>query len=339
MKQVLEKRIKQSLVMSLFVVTTYWGFSQQEPTLSQYMLSTYDYNAGYAGLSNTLNATIFYRQQWIGMRGAVSAETGKKSSLSPYNAHAIAEMPIKFLHGGIGLEVSTTTAAQFSDVFIKVGYAYHLQTSFGVIGMGVRAQFCNKTIDWASFTPEQSSDPVITGKTKENNSAFLADAGIGFYLKGNLNYNVGIAFNNIIASRKEDIGFSTMRNMVLSGGYSFTFPDMPKVEFSPVTRLTFILPGNDGRQKYYTGVYWDLSLLATFNRQFWTGLSYRMKDAVSVLAGFNFRQLQIGVSYDISTTKLIKVSAIGGSLEISVRYAFSIETDKYNPSYKNSRYL
>jgi type IX secretion system PorP/SprF family membrane protein len=324
--------------MSIFAATAYYGFSQQEPTLSQYMLSTYNYNAGYAGLSNALNATLFYRQQWIGMKGAVSAETGKKSNLSPYNAHVIAEMPIRFLHGGIGLEVSSTTAAQFSDVFIKVGYAYHLQTSFGVIGMGVQARFCNKTIDWASFFPEQQGDPVITGKTKENNSAFLADAGIGFYLKGNLNYNVGIAFNNIIASRKEDIGFSTMRSMVLNGGYSFIFPDLPKVEFSPATRLTFILPGN-ADVKYQTGIYWDLSMLATFNRQFWAGVSYRMQDAVSVLAGFNIKQLQIGVSYDIATTKIIKASVTGGSLEVSIRYSFAIETDKYNSSYKNSRYL
>jgi type IX secretion system PorP/SprF family membrane protein len=321
----------------LFASTVYIGFGQQEPTLSQYMLSTYDYNAGYAGLSNTLNATVFYRQQWVGMKGAMSAE-GKKSNLSPYNAHVIAEMPVRFLHGGIGLEVTSTTAAQFSDVFIKIGYAYHLQTSFGVIGMGIQAQLCNKTIDWASFFPEQQGDLVITGKTKENNGAFLADAGIGFYLKGNLNYNVGIAFNNIVATRKEDIGFSTMRNIVINGGYSFTLPDLPKIEFSPMTRLTFVLPGN-ADIKYHTGIYWDLSILATFNRQFWAGLSYKMQDAVSVLAGFNIQQFQIGVSYDIATTKIIKASMIGGSLELSLRYAFAIETDRHNSSYKNSRYL
>ncbi|MDR1974683.1 MAG: PorP/SprF family type IX secretion system membrane protein [Bacteroidales bacterium] len=322
----------------LFSSTAYLGLGQQEPTLSQYMLATYNYNAGYAGLSNSLCASLFYRQQWIGMRGATNAETDKKSSLSPYNVHLVADMPIRFLHGGIGLEVSTTTAAQFSDVFIKVGYAYHLQTSIGTIGMGIRAQFCNKTIDWGQFFPETQGDYVLSGKTKENNSAFLADAGIGFYLKGNLNYSVGLSFNNIIGSSKEDIGFTTTRNMVLSGGYSFTLPDLPKIEFSPVTRLTFILPGNADRRQN-SAIYWDVSFLATFNKLFYGGLSYRLQDAVSVLFGMNIQQFQFGVCYDISTTKIIKASAIGGSLELSVRYCFAIETDRHNSSYKNSRYL
>jgi type IX secretion system PorP/SprF family membrane protein len=341
--------LKKHILTMLFMCVTYFGFSQQEPTLSQYMLSTYDYNPGYAGLSNNLCASLFYRQQWLGMKGVgvatadasgASTDGSGKKSLSPYNIHFVADMPIKFLHGGIGLEVSTATAAQFSDVFIKVGYAYHMQTSIGTVGMGIQAQLCSKTIDWTSFFPDQQSDPIISGKTKENDGAFLADAGIGFYLRGNLNYFVGLSFNNIIGSRKEDIGYSTMRHMVLNGGYSFTFPDLPKIEFSPMTRLTFVLPGN-ADVRYQTGIYWDLSMLATFNKQFYGGVSYRLKDAVSFLVGFNLPQapLRIGVCYDVATTRIVKESLIGGSLELSVRYCFAIETDRNNSSYKNSRYL
>lgn len=299
-------------------------FAQQEGNqLTQFMLNTYSYNAGYAGLSNGICVSALHRQQWIGMgRGG----SGQKN-VAPNSTLLLADMPLKILKGGVGLEFASFNAAYFRDILVKLGYSYHLQTSFGTIGMGVRAQLESRGLDFSKFDPENASDRILTGKQKEN--GMYGDVSVGFYLLGNANYFVGIAANNLISHKSEKISFRPSRHIAINGGYSFRFQSLPKVEFTPTAYL----------ETDFTCVSWSLAMMGTFNKRFWAGLSYRFQDAVSILAGINIAKLQIGASYDITASKFQKASTIGGAFEISVKYCFGLEGEKVNTEYKNARYL
>lgn len=299
---------------------------QQGYQLTQFMFNTSAYNAGYMGLSNGIAASLLHRQQWLGW-GKTTDEEGNKTSISPNSTLLLADMPIKAIKGGVGLEVASYNAAQFTDVFVKLGYAYHLQTSFGIIGMGIKGHLESRGLDFSKFDPENSSDPILAGKQKEN--AMYGDVSLGFYLKGYGNYFVGIGINNIIAHGNEKINYTPTRNIAINGGYTFTFPSLPKVEFTPTAYF----------ETDFTTINWSIAAMGTFNKRFWAGLSYRFQDAVSIMGGVNIAKFKIGAAYDITASRLIKASSIGGSFEIFVSYCFGLEGEKINTEYKNARYL
>ncbi|MEG1499149.1 MAG: PorP/SprF family type IX secretion system membrane protein [Bacteroidales bacterium] len=288
--------------------------------VTQYMLNTLSYNPGFAGLSNGICLSLLHRQQWLGLGKAADG-----SHLSPNSTLLLIDAPIKAIKGGLGLEIASNNIAYFRDITIKVGYAYHLQTSIGKIGLGVQAVLMDKNLDFTKLKPENMGDVVLANKGKE--SAFLGDIAVGAYLQGNQGYFVGVSVGQIIAHPNDKIAFKPARTLTLSGGYSFNFPSLPKVEFTPTTYLS----------TDFTSVTWDITALATFNKKFWVGLSYRLQDAVSVLAGMNISRFRIGVSYDIPASKF--ASKTCGGFEVFVKYCFSLEGDKLNTEYKNARYL
>ena len=314
--------------------------AQQEGNqLTQFMYNTYSYNPGFAGLSNGICASVLHRQQWIGIGkglGSTAGSTGEagtttvedKSRITAPNSTIImAHMPLKAIKGGIGVEVASFNASLFRNTLVKIGYAYHLQTSFGVIGMGVRAQLQTVGLD-GSFNPRDEGDPVITN-IQESETGIYGDVSVGFYLQGNGNYFVGVAANNLISHKSEKIPYQPSRTFVVHGGYTFSVPNLPKIEFTPSTYL----------ETDFATFNWSIAMTGTFNKRFWAGLSYRLQDAVSILGGVNIGNLQIGLSYDILASKFINSNKMGGAFEVFVRYCFGLEGEKINKEYKNARYL
>lgn len=54
------------------------------------------------------------------------------------------------------------------------------------------------------------------------------------------------------------------------------------------------------------------------------GLGYRLSDAVNVLAGVRYKDLRVGVAYDINTSSLNSVSRYRGGFEIAANYIIKI---------------
>ncbi len=299
--------------------------AQQEGNqITQFMYNTYSYNPGFAGMSNGICVSALHRQQWLG----IGKGLGENVNITAPNSTLImAHMPIRAIKGGIGLEVASINASLFRQTYVKLGYAYHLQTSFGVIGMGIRAQVQTLGMD-GNFNPRDEGDPIISN-IQESETGVYGDVSIGFYLQGNGNYFVGIAANNLIAHKGKKIAYQPSRTFALHGGYTFTFPDLPKVEFTPSTYL----------ETDFSTFNWSIAMTGTFNKKFWAGLSYRLQDAVSILGGVHIGKFQLGLSYDITASRFIRASKMGGAFEVFVRYCFGLEGDKVNTEYKNARYL
>lgn len=298
--------------------------AQQEGNqITQYMFNTYAYNAGFAGMSNGINASLLHRQQWTGW-----GKGSEEKHIAPNSTVLLVDMPINAIKGGAGVELASYNVGYFRDIYVKLGYTYHLQTGFGLIGLGVRAQIESVGLDNSKLKPDNASDIVIlSGKESEN--ALYGDVGIGFYLIGNEHYSVGIGLNNLISHRSSKISYRPSRTLAIHGSYTVSFPSLPKVEFTPSTYL----------ETDFHQVNWMINLTGTFNKRFWAGLGYRLRDAVCINAGINIGKLQIGAAYDITASRMIRASKIGGSFEVMVRYCFGLESEKVNTDYKNARYL
>ena len=83
----------------------------------------------------------------------------------------------------------------------------------------------------------------------------------------------------------------------------------------------------------------DLTCLIDYRNAFWGGLGYRVQDAVYALAGIHWKKLQVGVSYDFTTSRLgaYKFGRSMGSIELYMKFCFKVVVPrKPNTSYGNT---
>jgi type IX secretion system PorP/SprF family membrane protein len=87
---------------------------------------------------------------------------------------------------------------------------------------------------------------------------------------------------------------------------------VPSFQYSQQGVYREIIVGSSG--KYY------LSSSKNIYRAFYAGAWYRTKDAAYLSVGYDYKDLFVGVSYDINFSKLVPASQNRGGLEIAVRY-------------------
>ena len=136
-----------SLVCMLFLViaSPLLVYSQQEPQFSQYMFNRLSYNPGYAGSNGAICLTGFYRNQWMGMGLTdVYGEPSQASSGETMNLSF--DMPVRFLHGGIGATVISDKIGYRDNIHAKIDYAFRIQLPTGNLAIGVEAQLFNSTL-------------------------------------------------------------------------------------------------------------------------------------------------------------------------------------------------
>ena len=72
----------------------------------------------------------------------------------------------------------------------------------------------------------------------------------------------------------------------------------------------------------------------------WGGVSYRVQDAVAILAGVNIPQvegLKLGISYDVTTSAVGDHSS--GSLEFMIKYCTTLVKPPKREVYHSVRFL
>nr|NQU89645.1 PorP/SprF family type IX secretion system membrane protein [Bacteroidota bacterium] len=204
-------------------------------------------------------------------------------------------------------------------------YAYQTVLGAGDLGIGIQLSLLNKNIDFNKYHAFNQQDPLIKGKGEETNMIF--DLGIGAYYRVPDNYYLGLSILQLLGSKtaSDATAAKLKRHFNLVGGYEFSFPNTPAIDVLPS-----IMIKTDGHSIQY-----DLSALLRFKNQFWGGITYRFQDAVAIILGVEYKNFNIGYSYDIST------SAIGsyGSHEIRLGYCFKIEVDRVKKIYRNTRFL
>jgi type IX secretion system PorP/SprF family membrane protein len=87
---------------------------------------------------------------------------------------------------------------------------------------------------------------------------------------------------------------------------------IPSMQYSQQGVYREIIVGSSG--KYY------LPSSKNIYRAFYAGAWYRTKDAAYLSVGYDYKDLYVGVSYDINFSKLVPASQNRGGLEIAVRY-------------------
>ena len=88
--------------------------AQQDYQVTHYMYDNLSFNPGYAGMNNSICATLIGRQQWTGFNG--SPQSGI------LNVHA----PVEFLKGGVGITYVYDKLGFESNNIARLNYSYHM---------------------------------------------------------------------------------------------------------------------------------------------------------------------------------------------------------------------
>lgn len=300
----------------LFTVVILLGFishaiAQQDPQFSQNMFNKLFVNPGTAGANDAICGTLLYRSQWTNFDGA--PKTGLLSIDAAIN-------PIK---GGLGLTVVTDEIGFENTLNAKLAYAFRFDVGqASKVGIGIDAGLIQKSID-GTFKFNDANDPSIpTGSV--SGSSF--DLGAGLYFQSEKAY-LGFSATHLLEPEIDYGDFTTTMAMHMYGMAAYRFDVSPSISLTPSAHVK-----NDGATTQA-----DLNVNAMFLNKFWLGGSYRLEDAIVLMAGVNVLQnLKIGYAFDITTSDLKSYN--DGTHEIMLNYCYKIAKKKLYPI-KNVRFL
>ena len=321
-------RIRLSNKLSLFVIALVFSCvaMAQEPQFSQYMFNRMSYNPGYAGSSGSIGAALMYRNQWLGLH--LDAPNAKaKAGSTPQDVLFTFDMPVKFLHGGLGLNVVKDMIGYHDNISASLDYAFRMFWGEGNLSAGAAVSLMSSKLDKGSLIPEDPNDPVLSALGE---SATLIDAGVGIYYQVPGKYYVGVSVMNLLGAHSDEIMFSNARTAYAMGGFEYVPSSAPSVRIKPSALL------KTANLSYFQA---DLTCLIDYRNAFWGGLGYRVNDAVYALAGIHWKKLQVGVSYDFTTSRLgaYKFGRSMGSIELYMKFCFKVVVPrKPNTSYGNT---
>jgi type IX secretion system PorP/SprF family membrane protein len=296
--------------------------AQQDPQFTHNMFNHAFINPGSYGLSDGITVTGIFREQWVGLKD------DNNYKVSPETFLLTADAPIRFLRGGVGIGIAQDKEAYTKNMLVKLGYAYHLNIGNAKIGIGINANFNNKSIDKDKLNPVDASDPVLLGLTSDG--VMISDMSAGIFLQ-KPRYYIAFSSTQLFETEKSPSTadgvayFKNRRHYYLTGGHDFVFPAFQGYVFTPSVFLK-----SDG-----TTIQADINVMAKYNNKIWGGATYRINDAVAIMIGMAYKDIEIGYAYDIPTSRI----AATGSHEIMARYRFKLERDKTRSGYRNTRYL
>ncbi len=227
---------------------------------------------------------------------------------------------------GVGLTLIDDNIGFMKTTTIKgaINYRKPIQGQFGYLAVGVEFGSTSFAYVNPKFKAIDPNDPRIpTGDGSQSN----LDLGVGVYyhqakfMKVLDNFYVGASYNHLNGAK-----------------YNFTVPtaigraavDMDFVRYLYVTSgADWNLANKNWKLeptvliKYNPKLQLDLNMTALYSNSLRAGLGYRSAaDALAIIVGYERGQLQVGYSYDITMSKIRKVS--DGTHEIFVKYCFPI---------------
>ena len=292
-------KLKTYISLSFIILATVFFsavYGQKEPQYTQYMYNIGSFNPGYVGSVETPEIIGLYRAQWIDIPGA------------PRTIRFGANLPLKNEKMGLGFNVVNDQLGPSSQTYVDVSYSYQINVSDETLlsfGMDAGGSFLN--VDFSKGTFENPGEPL----NEEMINKFYPTIGAGLFLYSD-HWYVGASipnfltegiYNDDVASIVED---KLQFNFI--GGYVFDLSD--NLKFKPA----FLINSLKGAP-----VNINVSTNFLIADTFTAGVSYRVENAFSGLAGFQVSNSTfIGYSYDYNTNILGEYN--NGSHEIILKF-------------------
>lgn len=301
------------------------AFGQQDPQFSFFPFAPTFYNPAAAGSEGLTRVQLIYRTQWAGY------QTSGGANGAPTTQLLTANLPLTRINSGVGIYAFNDAIGPQSNQSVQVAYAYRLPLKSGTLSVGLQGGVYNKSIDYSDVIVRDIGDPLIgTGKV----SQLQPDVSAGIHYN-TVDYWVGVSlFHLNAASYKLGTaqGINPLsRTAYLSAGYrlgvSYALDVQPSILYKYSTE-----PSPQASSL-------DINLLATYNSQYFGGVSYRTGEAFTVMAGTNLlasNALRLGLAYDFTIAGV--AAKRPASYEVLLSYALPAPSTNKKPIIRTPRF-
>ena len=293
--------IKKYYIIVLSFISVY-GFSQQLPQYTQYMLNEMAINPAVAGKDEYADVRSNNRYQWVGITDA------------PRTYMLTLNGPIKFKNMGVGMNLYTDIVGPTRRTGLNFSYAYHMKLKEDMfLSMGLSAGILQWGIDGSKLILRDDGDQNLLSTYQ---TTYVPDFGAGIYFHKKDRFYVGLSLPQLYqAPIKLYDGAGKNSKIVnhfnLNAAYKFDIGSEFKIE--PSFLVKYEIPAQPKI---------DVGARVIYQEQIWLGGAYRHHDAFTALIGYFYKNyLMIGYSYDFTTTNIKKYSS--GTHEIMLGIRFS----------------
>jgi len=285
------KKILLSAVVLLLGLMS--GKAQQLPLYSQYLLNDFLLNPAIAGTQNYIPIRLTGRYQYVGFDGA------------PKTFALAAHSPIMREKMGVGGFLFRDQIGAVSQTGLQLSYSYHMPLNDQIkLSMGLGFRAFQYVLNETPVTYIDEDNNITTS----NQTTFVPDADFGLYLYSD-RWFAGFSAAQLIQYKIKlgDVDVqsqsSTARHFFLSGGYKFDAGQDFQIQPSFLVKATASTPVNV-----------DLNVKATYQKNYWAGLSFRSDKSLITMFGVKYQIYMLGFAYDYSFSDIKNYSS--GSFEI-----------------------
>ena len=314
-------------LLSLLVVMLLWQpfvKAQQQPQFTHYGFNGLQISPAYAGITNRPEVSSIYRYQWLGY-DATFDDGG-----SPQTLLISAHTPVRFLKGGVGVNLMRDKIANTTHMAIGLSYSLHINVGAGKLGIGVQGNVNN--IKKGSYRPNDDNDPHVP----VNSSDSKYDLGAGLWYESETFYG-GAGITNLLNAEYEFTGIANPENkkgtllsenhIYVTAGYNM--PLARELVFTPMA-----LVKHDSETFSF-----DAGARATYANKYWVGLNYRHEEAVGALIGLGLlADNSLRVGYAIDLTVFNQAAKAPTSHEVMISYRLPEPVVRIKPPVRTPRY-
>ena len=317
MKNLLKRKI---CWMTLLVcVTGKTLYAQVDPHFSQYYIQPMTMNPAFTGaFDGDYRISAIWRSQYgntLNTRGISAEKTTNKNANIGFNlvnqvsndgAYSYTNGYLTFAYTGVRFGRS---ANHYLVMAMQLGF---ISRKFDVNKM----QFGSQWISGVGYDPSGNSNETFL---KPQVTSFDAGAGIAYYdatpnktasfFGGVSAYHITQPVNPFLSDQNQsklDIRYSVQAGVRINAS-----------DFLSIVPTVIYMKEGDAQERM-GGVY--LQAYANENTDVMFGAYYRISDAITPFAGFYYKGLTFGLSYDVDASAKSAAGSKGNSLEISISY-------------------
>jgi type IX secretion system PorP/SprF family membrane protein len=289
------KRISGIVAGLVFAIGS--AFAQQDPIYALYINNPFVLNPAYAGMNNTLEGNVSFRNQWAGFDG------------HPQTLNASGHVSLSDNKMGVGLQIVQDKIGENKNTSITGAYSYRIEIKENqYLHFGLQAALINFKTDPSLVQLYDPFDPEFPyySETKFN-------AGAGLLYKTD-RFFAGFSVPRLLANTLDANGQSIKvykQSYYLLGTYLFFLSD--RVIFKPAVLL---------KGQASSPLSADINLNVNFDRKYTAGLYTRNFNAFGVLTQIQFfEKFRLSYAFEIPTGSSVGSRYTTSEIMIGIRTA------------------
>jgi type IX secretion system PorP/SprF family membrane protein len=269
--------MKKLILSLLFITLSVVLVHGQTALYSLYMFNPYILNPGVAGISNHVEISAGYRNQWVNFEGAPT--TYYLTAHAPLDKRSARYGKKDFNHSAVGGMLFVDQYGQLMELGGSGSYTLHIALNKQYkLSLGGAIGFRQYSFDRGKMTIVDQSDNILNNLKNK----YTFDGTFGGWLYGK-NMYLGVSGTNLLS-------FSNFayNNCFAMGGYRYQANSRLEVLPSLLARLS---PTVDPQ--------FDFNCKLRYDKALWGGASFRTNRTFVLMGGFKWNNtLSVGYAYD-----------------------------------------